>query len=268
LALPCASCGFSNEPEEKFCGGCGTPLTAAPPPPAPPARAPQSYTPGYLAEKILTAKSALAGERKQVTVLFADLKGSMELLAYRDPEEARHLLDPVLERLMAAVHRYEGTVNQVLGDGIMALFGAPLAHEDHAVRACYAALTMQEALLLVGRVDEARTLAGRLLESAPTFIGRGYQAHASRLLGEAAACDDPPEAEQAETHYRQALALAEELGMRPLQTHCHLGLGTLYATTGQHEQARAALSAAIELYRGMEMQFWLPQAEAALAQVR
>jgi class 3 adenylate cyclase/tetratricopeptide (TPR) repeat protein len=146
LALPCTSCGFANEPEEKYCGGCGTPLTAAPRPPEPPAPAPQSYTPGYLAEKILTAKHTLEGERKQVTVLFADLKGSMELLADRDPEEARQLLDPVLERLMAAVHRYEGTVNQVMGDGIMALFGAPLAHEDHAVRACYAALAMQDAM--------------------------------------------------------------------------------------------------------------------------
>ena len=87
------------------------------------ARAPRSYTPQYLAEKILTSKSALEGERKQVTVLFADLKGSMELLADRDPEDARALLDPVLDRLMAAVHRYEGTVNQVMGDGIMAWFG-------------------------------------------------------------------------------------------------------------------------------------------------
>jgi len=110
------------------------------------AQVPLAYTPSYLAEKILTSRNALEGERKQVTVLFADLKGSMELLADRDPEEARQLLDPVLERLMAAVHRYEGTVNQVLGDGIMALFGAPLAHEDHAVRACYAALAMQEAI--------------------------------------------------------------------------------------------------------------------------
>ena len=110
------------------------------------AQPPLAYTPPYLAEKILTSRSALEGERKQVTVLFADLKGSMELLADRDPEEARQLLDPVLERMMAAVHRYEGTVNQVMGDGIMALFGAPLAHEDHAVRACYAALAMQEAI--------------------------------------------------------------------------------------------------------------------------
>jgi class 3 adenylate cyclase/tetratricopeptide (TPR) repeat protein len=115
------------------------------PAPAPePVRAPHIYTPPHLAEKILTSRSALAGERKQVTVLFADLKGSMELLADRDPEEARQLLDLVLEHMMAAVHRYEGTVNQVMGDGIMALFGAPIAHEDHAVRACYAALAMQE----------------------------------------------------------------------------------------------------------------------------
>ncbi len=107
---------------------------------------PESYTPKHLAERILTSKAALEGERKQVTVLFADLKGSMELLADRDPEEARKILDPVLERMMEAVHRYEGTVNQVMGDGIMALFGAPLAHEDHAVRACYAALRMQESV--------------------------------------------------------------------------------------------------------------------------
>jgi hypothetical protein len=123
----------------------GEPGTASPPAPQP-ARVPLAYTPPYLAEKILTSKTALEGERKQVTVLFADLKGSMELLADRDPEDARQLLDPVLERLMAAVHRYEGTVNQVMGDGIMALFGAPIAHEDHAVRACYAALAMQEAI--------------------------------------------------------------------------------------------------------------------------
>ena len=107
----------------------------APSPSASPSSRPQtplSYTPVHLAEKILTSRSALEGERKQVTVLFADLKGSPELLADRDPEEAWKLLDPLLERMMEAVHRYEGTVNHVLGDGMMALFGAPLAHEDHA----------------------------------------------------------------------------------------------------------------------------------------
>jgi class 3 adenylate cyclase/pimeloyl-ACP methyl ester carboxylesterase len=117
-----------------------------------------AHTPKHLAEKILTSRSALEGERKQVTVLFADLKASMELLADRDPEEARQLLDAVLERMMVAVHRYEGTVNQIMGDGIMALFGAPIAHEDHAVRACYAALAMQAALRSYS--DEVRRTHG------------------------------------------------------------------------------------------------------------
>src|ERR671937_464159 len=123
---------------------------AVPPPapaPTPPATAaPLAYTPPYLVEKILTTRSALEGERKQATVLFADLKGSTELIRDLDPEAAQTLLDPALQRMMDAVHRFEGTVNQVLGDGIMALFGAPVAHEDHAVRACYAGLAMQAAL--------------------------------------------------------------------------------------------------------------------------
>ena len=162
LALACTACGFSNEPGEKFCGGCGAPLRSAPTVVQRKFGAPESYTPKHLAEKILTSKAALEGERKQVTVLFADLKGSMELLADRDPEEARKLLDPVLERMMEAVHRYEGTVNQVMGDGIMALFGAPVAHEDHAVRACYAALDMQSALRRYA--EEARRAHGVALE--------------------------------------------------------------------------------------------------------
>src|SRR5262249_42232927 len=148
FAAACPSCGAKVEAGSKFCDSCGAALAAAPTPTAAPPRfvSPEAYTPKYLAERILTSKSALEGERKQVTVLFADLKGSMELLADRDPEEARKILDPVLEHMMEAVHRYEGTVNQVMGDGIMALFGAPLAHEDHAVRACYAALRMQESV--------------------------------------------------------------------------------------------------------------------------
>jgi class 3 adenylate cyclase len=109
-------------------------------------RTPLTYTPPYLAEKILTSRSALEGERKQVTVLFADIKDSTELIRDLDPEAAQQLLDPALHTMMDAVHRFEGTVNQVLGDGIMALFGAPIAHEDHALRACYAALSMQTAM--------------------------------------------------------------------------------------------------------------------------
>jgi hypothetical protein len=122
LTPRCPQCGAHTLPRAKFCGACGTPRTAQrPAPPAAPPVSPLRDTPGYLAEKILTSRSALEGERKQVTVLFADLKGSMELLADRDPEDARAMLDPVLERMMAAVHRYEGTVNQVMGDGVMAL---------------------------------------------------------------------------------------------------------------------------------------------------
>src|SRR3989442_283415 len=148
----CSSCGAKVEAGSKFCDGCGAPVdaTTAPGPGSSRFASPESYIPKHLAEKILTSKSAMEGERKHVTVLFADLKGSMELLADRDPEEARRILDPVLERMMEAVHRYEGTVNQVMGDGIMALFGAPLAHEDHAVRACYAALRMQDAIKAYG----------------------------------------------------------------------------------------------------------------------
>src|SRR5262250_737269 len=144
FTLRCANCGTQLPAGAKFCFECATPVSA--PGAASRFAAPGSYTPKPLAEKILTSRSAVEGERKQVTVLLADLKGSMELLADRDPEEARKILDPVLERMMDAVHRYEGTVNQVMGDGIMALFGAPLAHEDHAVRACYAALRMQESV--------------------------------------------------------------------------------------------------------------------------
>ncbi|HEU4371765.1 MAG TPA: adenylate/guanylate cyclase domain-containing protein [Methylomirabilota bacterium] len=142
LALRCANCGTQLPAGAKFCFECATPVGA--PGSLPRFSRPEAYTPKHLAERIINSKTALEGERKQVTVLFADLKGSMELLADRDPEEARKLLDPILERMIEAVHRYEGTVNQVMGDGIMALFGAPLAHEDHAVRACYAALHMQE----------------------------------------------------------------------------------------------------------------------------
>jgi class 3 adenylate cyclase/tetratricopeptide (TPR) repeat protein len=144
LPRTCVECGSGVSLTAKFCSECGHLLE----PVAGDARivSPKSYTPQHLADKILTARGAIEGERKQVTVLFADIKGSMELLASRDPEDAQKLLDPVLERMIEAVHRYEGTVNRVMGDGIMALFGAPIAHEDHAVRACYAAVRMQEAV--------------------------------------------------------------------------------------------------------------------------
>jgi tetratricopeptide (TPR) repeat protein len=127
-------------------------------------------------------------------------------------------------------------------------------------------LSLGEAQLLAGRLEEAQILAERALALAREHQERGHEAYALRLLGDIAARRDPLRVEEAETHYQRALALAEELGMRPLVAHCHHGLGTLYAKLGQREQARAELSAAIELYRAMEMTFWLPQAKALLAQ--
>jgi tetratricopeptide (TPR) repeat protein len=128
-------------------------------------------------------------------------------------------------------------------------------------------LSLGEAHRLADRLEAAHGLAERTLALTRERQEHGYQAYALRLLGDIAARREPPEREQAEAHYRQALALAEELGMRPLQAHCHLGLGTLYATTDQRQQAPMALSTAIAMYQSMDMTFWLPQTEAALVQV-
>ena len=159
LEVICAACATPNPLGSKFCSGCGSPLTAQPPASKPlspdsglrtPDSGPILYTPRHLAERILAeqaameARGALDGERKIITALFADIKGSMELIEDLDPEEARLLIDPALKLMMEAVHRYEGYVAQSTGDGIFAFFGAPIAHEDHPQRALYAALRMQE----------------------------------------------------------------------------------------------------------------------------
>ena len=158
LELVCAGCGTTPPPASRFCHVCGEALAvnavaapgakaiAAEPVDSRPARDARTYTPKHLADKILQSKSALEGERKQVTVLFADVKGSMELAGQLDAEEWHQILERFFEILTAGVHRFEGTVNQYTGDGIMALFGAPIAHEDHAQRACYAALHLRAAL--------------------------------------------------------------------------------------------------------------------------
>jgi tetratricopeptide (TPR) repeat protein len=248
------------------------------------AHAPLAYTPPHLAEKILTSRSALEGERKQVTVLFADLKGSMELLADRDPEEARQLLDPVLERAlglcreadftlyspwMAAALGVAYTLAGCIADAVPLLTQAmaqSIATET-VVFQTYCSRSLGEAQMLAGCLEEAHTLTERALALARVHQERGHEAYALRLLGDIAVRRNPPDSEPAAAHYRQALALAEELGMRPLQAHCHLGLGSLYVQTGHPEPARAALTAAIGLYRAMGMTFWLPQAEATLRQV-
>src|SRR5215510_10385954 len=169
LVRACPSCGQQVRPTAKFCGACGTTLTQ--PLPAPGAQVtvassqpPASYTPPHLAERILAEQAALEargaadGERKTITALFADLKGSTALIEGLDPEEARAIIDPALQLMMDAVHQYEGYVAQALGDGIFALFGAPLAHEDHPQRALYAALSMQEEMRRYG--DQVRLQHG------------------------------------------------------------------------------------------------------------
>jgi class 3 adenylate cyclase/tetratricopeptide (TPR) repeat protein len=152
LDAACLACGSRLGPRDRFCDRCGLAVAASAQPRVG-FDSPRKYLPRHLAERVLAGKTALEGERKRVTILLADVKGSLELLADHDPEDARKVLDPVLLLMMDAVHHYEGTVNQVMGDGIMALFGAPIAHEDHAVRACYAALRIQETL---GRNGESR----------------------------------------------------------------------------------------------------------------
>src|SRR5438876_10844657 len=143
LARRCAACGAEPPPTAKFCPECAAPLAAKPQAAAPD---PRTYTPQHLAEKILTSRAALEGERKQVTVLFADVKGSMELAEQLDLEDWHRIMDRFFQLLADGVHRFEGTVNQYTGDGVMAVFGAPIAHEDHARRACYAALRLRDDL--------------------------------------------------------------------------------------------------------------------------
>ncbi|MFC3106699.1 adenylate/guanylate cyclase domain-containing protein [Undibacterium arcticum] len=152
LAHACPACGHEVSASAKFCSECGAPLSGSPPSAAPAASPPIEYTPPYLAERIratqaaMEARGAADGERKTVTALFADMAGSTALIHDLDPEDARRLIDPVLALMMEAVHHYEGYVAKSMGDGILALFGAPIAHEDHAQRALYAALRMQDAM--------------------------------------------------------------------------------------------------------------------------
>ncbi len=174
LGLACAACGANNQPGERFCGECGKPLAGAAKQST--QRDPRSYTPKHLADKILQSKSALEGERKQVTILFADVRGSTELASELDPEEWHRIMDRFFQILAEGVHRFEGTVNEYRGDGIMALFGAPIAHEDHAQRACYAALHLRDALRRYAdelRIGKGINFSVRMgLNSGEVVVGR------------------------------------------------------------------------------------------------
>jgi len=160
LPQRCKSCGAELPAAAKFCVECAAPTGEGATAPASPtqARAPRAYTPAHLADKILRSRTAVEGERKQVTILFADIQGSMSLSEQLGEEEWHTLLDRFFQLLTDGVHRFEGTVNQYTGDGVMALFGAPIAHEDHAHRACYAALHLMDELR--GFADDLRLKRG------------------------------------------------------------------------------------------------------------
>ena len=161
LALCCPGCGTPVLPKDKFCGECGRKLQRETPVPEQVSQPvdrtrPDSYTPKHLAKKILTQRSAIQGERKLVTVLFADVAGFTTLSEKLDPEDVHEIMDGCFEILMGEIHRFEGTINQFTGDGVMALFGAPVAHEDHAQRACRASLAIREALKPYGEKVQRR----------------------------------------------------------------------------------------------------------------
>src|SRR5882724_3074783 len=169
----CEDCGAELTAGKKFCGSCGAP--ASPAEPADRFASPQSYTPKHLAEKILTSKGAIEGERKIVTVMFSDVSGFTAMSEKLDPEDVHSIMDRAFEVILDAVHRYEGTINQFLGDGVMALFGAPIAHEDHAQRALSTALAIQEGLKpLAEDVRRAHGVEFRMrmgINTGPVVVG-------------------------------------------------------------------------------------------------
>jgi class 3 adenylate cyclase len=175
LELVCTQCNKTNPPGSKFCNECGHNLNGLIHPPALDYAEPQSYTPKYLAEKILKTRSSIEGERKIVTVFFADVANFTSLAEKLDPEDAHNIMDGAFQILMENIHRFEGTINQFTGDGVMALFGAPVAHEDHAQRACHAALAIQSAVTAYG--DKIKAVHGQDfkmrigLNSGPVIVG-------------------------------------------------------------------------------------------------
>ena len=175
LTPVCPECGKVNPPESKFCNECGHDLTKSDGPPPVDFDQPRSYTPKHLVDKILNTRSSVEGERKLVTVLFADVADYTAISENLDPEEVHQIMDGCFKILMDEIHTYEGTINQFTGDGVMALFGAPVAHEDHAQTACHAALAIQKALEGYGR-DLERKFGLRFqmrmgLNSGPVVVG-------------------------------------------------------------------------------------------------
>jgi len=251
LALPCAACGFANEAGEKFCGGCGTPLTTAPHTPAQQIPPPQTYTPAHLTSQLYLAQGDL-----EHAIRMCD-----QGLALSRASGNRNML-PIIVAGLGYAYALQGR----LAEGRELLEEAISESISTGARRAVHWVWLSEGCRLGGHAEDAWQHARQALDLARQQKDRGDEVLALHQLGVVYAHAAPLDVVQAEAYYQQALALADELGMRPLVAHCHCGLGTLYTKTGQQEQARAELSTAIEMYRTMEMTFWLPQVEAVLAQ--
>jgi class 3 adenylate cyclase/tetratricopeptide (TPR) repeat protein len=256
LLLHCPACHFANEPGERFCGGCGRSLTA--PPRVAETRSPGAYTPKHLADRILTSRAAMEGERKHVTVLFCDLVDSSRLAEQLDPEAMHQTMDRVLRLMAEAVHRYDGTVNQFLGDGLMALFGAPLALEDHALRAVHAALAIQETLAgYSAQLQRERGVAVRLrigLNTGPVVVGRigddlrmDYTAvgDTTHLAARLQALAEPDAILMGETTHRAVQGYVRTDAVGPVQIRGRTQPVTVYRVLGRRRR-RSRLEVRVE----------------------
>ncbi len=175
MVVVCPRCGAKLQADDTFCGDCGLRIEEVVQSPPIDYTQPQSYTPKHLADKILTTRTSIEGERKLVTVMFADVANYTSVSEKLDPEEVHQMMDGAFKILMDEIHKYEGTINQFTGDGVMALFGAPVSHEDHAQRACYAALSIQKALEAYGdKIEKDTGVAFKMrvgLNSGPVIVG-------------------------------------------------------------------------------------------------
>ena len=251
LPLPCSACGFENEPDDQFCGGCGKAMVPSSPSPAvsPQSASPKLWTPRHLAERILAEQTAIAsradtdGERKTITALFADVAGFTTLTQALDPEDVCQLIDPVLHLMMEAVYRYDGYVAQSLGDGIFALFGALLAHKDHAQRALYAALRMQEEMRRYAdrlRLERGIPLQIRVgINTGEVVLGAGSSSSQAPNLKPQAPMG---EMKEAEGYFLKAIDIAQRQQAKSLELRASTSLARLWQSQGKQHEAHRVLS--------------------------
>lgn len=258
LLLLCPACGQPHRFGARFCDECGGQLTSPEPSPSIDYNQPQSYTPQPLAQKIIAQRKQIEGERKLVTVFFADVASYTAMSEKLDPEEVHRIIDGWYQIVMDGVHRYEGTITQFMGDGVMALFGAPLSHEDHARRACLAGLWIQE---------RVKGYAERVRREFGADFMREYWGEALVTLGRIYGKKDPTQLEKAESLILEAIDLIAEIKYKTVLALSYIFLGEFYADLGQKGKARESLEHALALYRDMEVMYWPDRARAALGRL-